>query len=236
VSNTVEKAQSCILAVDNLARERQDGVIPKHGRNRHMLFTLIILAVTGIVSFMAFSNRGLIDDLILWPPAIERKKQYWRLVTYGLIHADFGHLFFNMLTLYFFGAAMEPRINEVLGSFGFVLFYVGGLIVSILPTYLKNRHNSSYRSLGASGAVSAVIFAFILYAPWARIYVYFLPVPAIIYAALYVMYSIYMDRRGQGNINHSAHLWGAAYGVVFMVVMDPTVLSNFLAQLSQPRM
>jgi membrane associated rhomboid family serine protease len=201
-----------------------------------MLFTLIIIAVTGIVSFMAFSNRGLIDDLILWPPAIERKKQYWRLISYGFIHADFGHLFFNMLTLYFFGAYMEPRINALLGSFGFVLFYVGALIVSILPTYLKNRHNSNYRSLGASGAVSAVLFAFILFAPWARIYVYFLPVPAIIYAALYVMYSIYMDRSGRGNVNHSAHLWGAAYGVVFMAILDPAVFLNFLAQLSQPHM
>jgi membrane associated rhomboid family serine protease len=201
-----------------------------------MLFTLLILAVTSIVSFMAFSSRSLIDDLILWPPAIERKKQYWRLITYGLIHADFSHLLFNMITLFFFGRAMEPRINASLGEFGFVLFYVGGLIVSILPTYLKNRHNSAYRSLGASGAVSAVLFAFILYAPWARIYVYFLPVPAIIYAVLYVGYSVYMDHQGRGNINHSAHLWGAAYGVVFTVVVNPGVLSSFLEQLSQPGM
>jgi len=198
-----------------------------------MLFTLIILAVTCIVSFMAFSNRSLIDDLILWPPAIERKNQYWRLVTYGLIHADGMHLLFNMVTLYFFGRIMESRFNEVLGTFGFALFYVGGLIVSILPTYLKNRHNSNYRSLGASGAVSAVLFAFILYAPWARIYVYFLPVPAIVYAVLYVIYSVYMDQRGRGNINHSAHLWGAAYGVVFVVIMNPGVLPDFLQQLSQ---
>lgn len=201
-----------------------------------MLFTLIILAVTCIVSFMAFSNRSLVDDLILWPPAIERKNQYWRLVTYGLIHADGAHLLFNMITLYFFGRIMEPRFDELLGTFGFVLFYVGGLIVSILPTYVKNRHNSNYRSLGASGAVSAVMFAFILYAPWARIYVYFLPVPAIIYAVLYVIYSVYMDQRGRGNINHSAHLWGAAYGVVFVAIMNPGVLPDFLQQLLQPPM
>jgi membrane associated rhomboid family serine protease len=201
-----------------------------------MLFTLLILAVTSIVSFVAFSNRSLIDDLILWPPAIERKKQYWRLITYGLIHADFSHLLFNMITLFFFGRFMEPRINESLGEFGFVLFYIGGLIISILPTYLKNRHNSTYRSLGASGAVSAVLFAFILYAPWAKIWVYFLPVPAIIYAVLYVGYSVYMDHQGRGNINHSAHLWGAAYGVVFTVVVNPGVLSTFLEQLSQPGM
>jgi membrane associated rhomboid family serine protease len=197
---------------------------------------LIILAATCIVSFMAFNNRRLIDDLILWPPAIERKKEYYRLVTYGLIHADGMHLLFNMMTLFFFGRIMEPFYNDALGVFGFGLFYLGGLLISILPTYLKNRHNNSYRSLGASGAVSAVLFGYVLLSPWSRIIVWFLPVPAIIYAVLYVGYSIYMDQRGQGNINHSAHLWGAAYGVVFTVLVNPLVLPHFLDSLSQPGM
>jgi len=220
-----------------LARERQDGEIPKHCQIRHMPITLlIILAATCIVSFMAFNNRRLIDDLILWPPAIERKKEYYRLVTYGLIHADGMHLLFNMMTLFFFGRIMEPFYNDALGVFGFGLFYLGGLLISILPTYLKNRHNNSYRSLGASGAVSAVLFGYVLLSPWSRIIVWFLPVPAIIYAVLYVGYSIYMDQRGQGNINHSAHLWGAAYGVVFTVLVNPLVLPHFLDSLSQPGM
>jgi membrane associated rhomboid family serine protease len=220
-----------------LARERQDGEIPKHCQIRHMPITLlIILAATCIVSFMAFNNRRMIDDLILWPPAIERKKEYYRLVTYGLIHADGMHLLFNMMTLFFFGRIMEPFYNDALGVFGFGLFYLGGLLISILPTYLKNRHNNSYRSLGASGAVSAVLFGYVLLSPWSRIIVWFLPVPAIIYAVLYVGYSIYMDQRGQGNINHSAHLWGAAYGVVFTVLVNPMVLPHFLDSLSQPGM
>jgi membrane associated rhomboid family serine protease len=197
---------------------------------------LIILAATCIVSFMAFSNRRLIDDLILWPPAIERKREYYRLVTYGLIHADGMHLLFNMITLYFCGGWMEPFYEERMGAFGFGLFYLGGLIVSILPTYLKNRHNNNYRSLGASGAVSAVLFAFILINPWAQLLVLFVRVPAIIYAVLYVGYSIYMDRQGRGNINHSAHLWGAAYGVVFTVLVDKSVLPGFLDELAHPRM
>lgn len=195
---------------------------------------LIILAATCIVSFMAFNNRRLLDDLILWPPAIERKREYYRLVTYGLIHADPMHLLFNMMTLFFFGRIMEPQYDAILGEFGFGLFYLGGLIVSILPTYLKNRRNTNYHSLGASGAVSAVLFGFILYAPWARILVWFVPVPAIIYALLYVGYSIYMDQSGRGNINHSAHLWGAAYGVVFTVLVNPAVLPHFLRALAQP--
>ncbi len=199
-----------------------------------MPVTFIIIAITAIVSFMAFKNARLMDDLILWPPAITKRREYHRLVTYGLVHADFGHLFFNMLTLYFFGQVMEGFFAEHLGGFGFALFYIGGLVVSILPTYLKNRTNASYRSLGASGAVAAVLFSYVLIAPWQKIIVLVIPMPAIVYALLYTGYSIFMDRRGQGNINHSAHLWGAAYGVIFTLLMDQRVLPYFLNQLSHP--
>jgi membrane associated rhomboid family serine protease len=198
------------------------------------LVLILILAATCIVSFIAFNNRRVMDDLILWPPAIARKHEYYRLVTYGLVHADGTHLLFNMLTLFFFGRAMAPLYDAWLGGmFGFALFYLGGLVVSILPTYLKNRNNANYHSLGASGAVSAVLFGYILLAPWSQIIVLVIPLPAIIYAVLYTAYSIYMDRRGQGNINHSAHLWGAAYGVVFTLLVNPRVLPHFLAALSQ---
>ncbi|MFZ0871913.1 MAG: rhomboid family intramembrane serine protease [Rhodanobacter sp.] len=199
-----------------------------------MPITLIIIAITCIVSFMAFKNSRLMNDLILWPPAITRQREYHRLVTYGLVHADFGHLLFNMFTLYFFGQEMEGFFASRLGSFGFVLFYIGGLVISILPTYLKNRSNPNYRSLGASGAVSAVLFSYILLEPWQRIIVLVIPMPAIVYALLYTGYSIYMDRRGQGNINHSAHLWGAAYGVAFTLLVDPRVLPYFLSALMNP--
>ena len=199
-----------------------------------MPVTFIIIAITGIVSFMAFKNSRLMNDLILWPPAITRQHEYHRLVTYGVVHADFGHLFFNMLTLYFFGQVMEGFFTGRLGGFGFALFYIGGLVVSILPTYLKNRTNASYRSLGASGAVSAVLFSYVLLWPWQKIIVLVIPMPAIVYAVLYTGYSIFMDRRGQGNVNHNAHLWGAAYGVIFTLLMDPRVLPYFLNQLSHP--
>jgi len=200
-----------------------------------MLITLLIIAVTCIVSFVALNNARLMEDLILWPPAIEKKKEYHRLVTYGFIHADFFHLLFNMITLFFFGRAMEPIYTAHLGSMGFLLFYIGGLVVSILPTFLANRHNTRYRSLGASGAVSAVLFAFVLVAPWARMVVFVIPMPAIVYAVLYVAYSIWMDRQGQDNVNHSAHLWGAAYGVAFTLIMKPDLISHFLSELARPR-
>lgn len=199
-----------------------------------MSITLVIIAITCIVSFMALNNSKLMNDLILWPPAIKRSHEYHRLVTYGLVHADVGHLLFNMLTLFFFGRVMEGFFAQELGVLGFVLFYIGALVVSILPTYLKNRNNTNYHSLGASGAVSAVLFAFILFDPWSSILVLIVPMPAILYAVLYVAYSVYMDRSGRGNINHSAHLWGAAYGVIFTLLLNPRVLGHFLAQLSRP--
>jgi membrane associated rhomboid family serine protease len=196
---------------------------------------LAIVAVTCIVSFIAFNNPKLLQRLILWPPAVSRGKQYDRLVSYGLVHASPAHLLFNMITLFFFGTAMERNYTDYLGVFGFVGFYIGGLIVSILPTYLANRDNPNYRSLGASGAVSAVLFAFILVQPWATIYVFVVPVPAIVYAVLYVAYSIYMDHRSSDNVNHSAHLWGAAYGVAFTLMMEPRLFSHFLASVAHPQ-
>lgn len=220
--------------VDKTPAERQDAELCSPVAEPFMPINLIIIAITCIVSFMAFKNSRLMNDLILWPPAIARQREYHRLVTYGLVHADFGHLLFNMLTLYFFGQVMEVFFASRLGSFGFALFYIGGLVVSILPTYLKNRDNPNYRSLGASGAVSAVLFSYILLEPWHWINVMFIPMPAIVYAVLYTGYSIYMDRRGQGNINHSAHLWGAAYGVAFTLLVEPRMLEHFLDALLNP--
>jgi membrane associated rhomboid family serine protease len=195
--------------------------------------TYALIAITCLVSWIAFNNRRLADRLILWPPAIDKQKQYDRLVTYGFIHADFMHLLFNMITLFFFG----PQIEELMGQVGvwvYPVFYVSALVVSILPTYLKNQKNPNYLSLGASGAVSAILFAYILVRPWSIIGVFFIPMPAILFAVLYVGYSIWMDRRGGDRINHSAHLSGAAYGVLFMLVMEPRVLGHFLRQLQQP--
>ncbi|SFN46305.1 rhomboid family intramembrane serine protease [Dokdonella immobilis] len=197
--------------------------------------TLVIILVTCAISFLAFRNEKLISDLILWPPAISRGKQYYRLLSYGFIHADGTHLLFNMITLYFFGRLIEQFMASYIGTLGFVAFYLSAIVVSILPTYVKNVGNPAYRSLGASGAVSAVLFAFVLLQPWATILIFFVPCPAIIYAVLYVGYSIYMDRKGSDNINHSAHLWGAAYGVLFLLAMEPRIFGVFLAQLTGSR-
>ncbi len=200
------------------------------------IVTIALIAITCVVSWMAFDKRSLADRLVLWPPALERRHEYWRLLSYGFVHADIGHLAFNMITLFFFGREIERVMAGVTGSWlTYPLFYLAALAVSILPSYLKHRHDANYVSLGASGAVTAVLFAFILLAPWTLIFVFFIPVPAIIYAVFYVGYSLWMDRRGGDRINHSAHLSGAAFGVLFMVMMAPEVTGIFWRQLMSPR-
>ena len=196
--------------------------------------TVLIIAVTVLVSWLAFNNPRLLDRLILWPPAIARQHQYDRLVTHGFIHADFQHLLFNMITLYFFGRLVEQWFVPYIGRVGFVLFYLSAIVIAILPTYLRHVGDTRYRSLGASGAVSAVLFTFILVQPWSLIFVFFVPVPAIVYGALYVGYSVWMEKHGQDNVNHSAHLWGAAYGIAFTLLMEPRVGMAFVERLLHP--
>ena len=198
------------------------------------MLTLILIAVTVLVSWLAFDRPRLLDRLILWPPAIDRQRQYDRLLTHGFIHADWQHLLFNMITLFFFGRFAEQVIGSMIGPVGYVLFYLSAIVIAILPTYLRHRHDVQYRSLGASGAVSAVLFAFILVQPWSLIFVFFLPVPAILYGVFYVGYSFWMDRQGGDNTNHNAHLSGAIYGVLFMLLMEPRIAGLFLERLASP--
>lgn len=197
------------------------------------MLTLVIIAVTVLVSWRAFNDQRLLARLILWSPAVQRNRQYERLLTYGFIHADWTHLLFNMITLWSFGTQVERIFSNWITPLGFVLFYLSAVVISILPTYIKHHRDPLYRSLGASGGVSAVLFAFILFDPWSKLIIFPIPVPipAFLFALLYVGYSIWMDRRGTGNVNHSAHLWGAAYGVLFTVLLQPAVLSHFSQRL-----
>ena len=199
----------------------------------HVSLTIVIVAVTVLVSWRAFNDRALLERLILWPPAVERRRQYDRLLTHGFIHADWMHLLFNMITLWSFGTAVERAFSQMITPAGYVLFYLSAIVVSILPTYISHRRDPNYRSLGASGGVSAVLFSFILFDPWSTLIIFPipLPIPAFLFAVLYVGYSIWMDRRGRDNVNHSAHLWGAAYGVLFTVLLEPRILGHFVQTL-----
>ena len=198
--------------------------------------TISIIVITCLISITGFSSPKIIDDLIFWPPAISKRNQYYRFITCGLIHADYMHLGFNMLTMFFFGRIMEVYYMGMLGlpNYYFLILYIGALIFSLLPTYFKHRNDYDYRSLGASGAVSAILFAFILLKPWQTIYIFFVPVPAILYAVLFLGYSAYMSRKGGDYINHDAHFYGALFGIVFTIAVRPDVVNIFLNQLSHP--
>lgn len=200
--------------------------------------TIGIIIITVLLSFGAFSNEKIMNDLIFYPPAVQRG-QWYRFFTSGLIHADYFHLGFNMYALYVFGRHVEYAFNLIFDQYGkwvYLLMYVLALVASLLPTYFRNRGNYSYRSLGASGAVSAVIFAGIVIDPTVGMGLIFLPimVPGFVFGPLYLLVSSYLDRRGRGNINHSAHIWGALFGVAFMIVasriVDFPIVESFLQQ------
>ena len=187
--------------------------------------TTIIIIITALVSIGGFSNQRIIDDLIFYPPMVSQRNQWYRFFSCGLIHADVAHLIFNMLSLYLFGRFVENSFVEIFeqnGKWIYLLMYITALLVSLLPTYFKHRNNYNYRSLGASGAVSTVVFAGLMVAPGVEVGLFFIPpiIPGFIFGPLYLLITAWLDKAGRDNINHSAHLWGALYGVAFIIVAE----------------
>ena len=202
---------------------------------------IILVIITVLVSIGGFSNQKLVEDLIFYPPAITQRRQWYRFFTCGLIHADIAHLLFNMLALYMFGKYVEDGFTEIFGPNGkwlYLLLYVSALFVSLLPTYLQHRNSYHYRSLGASGAVSAVVFAFILFYPLEKLGIFIIPpiIPGFLFGPIYLLISAYLGKRGGDNINHSAHIWGAIYGLAFTIIAGQVsgfpVLQLFIEKVS----
>lgn len=200
------------------------------------MLTVIIIAITCIVSILCFNGTLNGNKLIFNAYQVWHRKEWYRMLTSGMIHSGWGHLFFNMLTLYFFGRVVEQYFSAafggVLGTVLYVVLYVSALAISSLGDLVKYRDNWNYNALGASGAVSAVLFASILFAPKMGIYIYLIPipVPGYIFAPLYLLYCWYMAKRNMDNIGHTAHFWGAVYGLLFPIICKPDVLSFCLSQ------
>lgn len=201
-----------------------------------MFLTYIIIGITCIVSLIAFSNHELFARLKFNAYDAQHSRHWYRFLTYGFLHADFIHLFVNMLVLYSFGRIVESFYGFLFpgkAGFYFILLYLGGLILAALPGYRKHRNDIFYNAVGASGAVSAVLFASILLYPSGKIMLLFIPIPipAPVFGVLYIVYEYYMAKRGGDNIGHDAHLWGALFGIIFTLALKPAVGAVFLQKI-----
>ncbi|MBR3527898.1 MAG: rhomboid family intramembrane serine protease [Bacteroidales bacterium] len=200
------------------------------------MVTVIIIVITAAVSLLCFYGGGF-DALKFNAYQVWHQKQWYRLFSYGFVHSGWGHLFFNMLTLYFFGGVVEKYFAAAFGSTTgvilYVVLYTTALVVSTIGDLIKYRNDFYYNAVGASGAVSAILFASILFEPKMGIYIYLIPipVPGFIFAPLYLLYCWYMARRNADNIGHSAHFWGAVYGLLFPLACKPEIFSFFISQL-----
>lgn len=201
------------------------------------MITYIIIALTCLVSISAFSNHSLFQKAMFNPYIINHNREWYRFFSHALIHADWMHLLLNMFVLHSFGLVVEkfyfPDLFEGLrAEINYLLLYIGGIIVSSIPGYEKNKNNSFYNSVGASGAVSAVVFAGIFIQPMNTIelLIFPFPIPGFIFGGLYLAYSWYMSKKANDNIGHDAHFWGAVFGIVITGIMKPILFLKFIEQ------
>lgn len=195
--------------------------------------TLIIVIITSAISIAAFSNRNLFRRLLFNAYDIKKFKNYYRLFTYSLVHADWVHLLINMFVLFSFGKMTETYYKYFFGNIWilyYLLLYIGAVLISILPAYKKHYDDYSYNAVGASGAVSAVVFASIIFDPLGKIFIFPIPIgiPSILFAILYLAYSWYMNKKANDNIGHDAHFWGAIFGFVYTILLKPKLVLFFI--------
>jgi membrane associated rhomboid family serine protease len=196
------------------------------------MITILIIIISVGFSFFSFSDRERFDKLKFNAYLIAKYNEWYRFISYGLIHADWGHLLINMWVLFSFGRITESYFEVYYGQTGrlfYLALYIGGLFVSTIYDYIKQKENVYYNAVGASGAVSAVVFSSILFYPQGEIYIFLIPVgvPAPIFGLLYLAYSAYMAKNSNDNIGHSAHFWGAIFGILFTVITVPGIVSYF---------
>lgn len=197
----------------------------------YSLVTWIIVGLTVLLSVAAFENSRLFGELLFEPFVINARGQWYRFITHAFIHANWPHLLVNMFVLYMFGRNVEPMLEHLAGgasTVAYLALYLGAVLFSTVPSYRKHMHDPNYRAVGASGAVSAVLFAQILLLPTMPVRFMFFPyeLPAWLFGIIYLGYSWYMDKRGGDNVAHDAHFYGAVYGIVFMTALEPSLLLN----------
>lgn len=198
--------------------------------------TVIIIAITAITSILAFNKPEIMDRWMFMPYRIKNRNQWDRFVLSGFIHKDYMHLLFNMFTFYFFGGVVEMflryKFGVVLGGVLFVVFYILGIVISDLPTYKKHQEDSYYRALGASGGTSATVFASIVLMPLSDICFFgIICLPGFILGVLFLIYSYVKGKQDSDNINHDAHLYGAIFGIAFILILSPSSAGMFVEQI-----
>lgn len=202
-----------------------------------MSISLIIIIITVAVSVWAFNNHQVFRRLCFNAYDIKHFNNHYRFISYALIHADWMHLIVNMFVLYSFGRIVESYYLLFFGIKGvmyFVLLYVGATALSTLAAFNKHKDDYSYTAVGASGAVSAVVFTSILFDPLSKLLIFPFPfgVPAIIFGVLYLIYSWYMSKKNMDNIGHDAHFWGAVFGFLFTIALKPSFFTLFIQKLA----
>ena len=199
--------------------------------------SILLTLITVGISIWAFKSRQLVAKLILSPYAVVHNKQWYRIITHAFIHADWAHLIFNMIALWSFGMAVEYYFSAIssIPYLHLCFMYFGAIIVSSLPDVVKKKDDFEYLTLGASGGVSAIVFAAIFFNPWHLIYIFFLPCPGIVFGALYLIYCSYQSKKGNvDRINHGAHLYGSVFGFLYPILIDPSAWQYFIYQLMHP--
>lgn len=202
-----------------------------------MTITLLIIVLTCITSIVAFNNPHFMQQLIFSPYLIKRSKDWFRFLSSGFLHSNWMHLFFNMYVLFLFGRITETYFMHLFAHFGatlYILLYAAAIILSEVYSYFRHQNNPGYASLGASGAVSAVVFASILFQPLNKIGIIFFPIgiPGFIFGLLYLLYSMYMARNANDNVGHYAHFYGAVFGFLFPIVLKPELFMRFMEQIT----
>lgn len=197
------------------------------------MITISIIILTCVISFSAFNNHQIADKLCFYPYGMKRSSnEYFRFISVAFVHKDITHLAFNMLTLFFFGRNLE---GTVFTETQFILLYLSSIVVAGVPDYMQQKDNPNYSAVGASGAISAILFSSILFNPWGVLYLnFFIPLYAILFGVGYLAYSYYMSKKGGDNIGHLAHYSGALYGVAFTLIVEPRSLSYFLTTVGHP--